>query len=328
MLITLLKVHPMKIVMMGTGPFAVPTFEALLGSSHDVVALFTRPPRPVRGKRKAPINPMKEVADQQGVPVFMPESINDSEAIATLQEFNPDLLVVCDYGQILSPAALEVSPLGGINLHGSLLPKYRGAAPINWAIYHGEQEIGSTVIHMTPKLDGGPCLAFSKTPFGPEDTAVGIEPRMAEQGVHAVIDSIETLQAWDGTSSLGELQDPALVTKAPRLKKTDGEVDWERTAQQIKDQVRAFQPWPGTFSSWQRPQGDPIRLILEQVATVEIASTASPGEVIESDGKQLIIATSEGGLSLQQVKPAGKRVMAIDEFLRGNPVQVGERFGR
>src|SRR5215471_7842277 len=161
----------LRLLMMGTGPFAVPTFEALLSSPHQTLGLVTRPDRPAHRREKTPINPMREVAQQHGLEVFEPASINSDEAYAWLRDRNADLFVVCDYGQILSREALSLARLGGINLHASLLPKYRGAAPINWAIYNGETETGITVIHMTPQLDAGPALVQKRVAIEPTETA-------------------------------------------------------------------------------------------------------------------------------------------------------------
>jgi methionyl-tRNA formyltransferase len=314
--------------MMGTGPFAVPTFESLCDSRQEVAALLTRPAIPVKGKGQAPPRPMFEAAQKRRLPIFEPESVNSAETHDLLRRLAADLFVVCDYGQILSAPTLSLARLGGINLHASLLPKYRGAAPINWAIYHGETETGVTVIHMTPRLDAGPCLVQRKTPIGPDDDAVALERRLAELGVGAVQEAVAMLEAWDGQSSLGVMQDPSLATKAPRLKKTDGEVNWSRTARQINDQVRAFKPWPGTFTHWLRTGHEPVRLILDAVTPPAGASShAPPGEVIVADRQRLHVATGGGALSLDRVQPAGKRAMDIAEFLRGHPVQVGEKFG-
>ena len=161
----------LNLVVMGTGPFAVPMLESLLTSRHRVLGLVTRPDRPVHRRGKPPANPMRELAQHSGIDVFEPESINSPEAHAWLRERMADLFVVCDYGQILSREALALARLGGINLHASLLPKYRGAAPINWAIYHGEQETGVTVIHMTPQLDAGPALVQRRIAIGTSETA-------------------------------------------------------------------------------------------------------------------------------------------------------------
>ena len=254
----------MRLVMMGTGPFAVPTFRSLYETHHEVVALVTGPIRERRG-RPTPLNPLRDIAHEHGTPIFDPEDVNAPESRARLAAFGADLLVVCDYGQILSPATLATARLGGINLHASLLPKYRGAAPINWAIYHGETETGVTVIHMTPRVDAGPCVAQAATPIGPDETAAELEARLAELGawfVRRAIDGSErgTLEALP--------QDAALASKAPRLKKTDGLIDWSRPAAAIKNHVRAMEPWPKTYTFWHRPSGAPMRLILGPVSVV------------------------------------------------------------
>lgn len=317
----------MRILMMGTGPFAVPTFRSLLNSNHEVLALVTRPVSPARGRRKSSPNPMREVADDVGLMVLDPPDVNASETVADLAAFAADLLVVCDYGQILSADALRTTRFGGINLHASLLPEYRGAAPINWALLDGRTETGVTVIHMTPKLDGGPCLVQLATPIDPWEDAVRLEQRLAVLGVEAVARSIELLSKWDGQSTLGKLQDPKRVTRAPRLKKSDGQVHWERSATQIFHQVRALKPWPGTFTDLNRANGKRQRLILDKVSIADAPDEESrPGEVMQVDKSTLWVGTGDGVLSLDRVKPAGKRTMDISEFLRGHLVAPGDTF--
>jgi methionyl-tRNA formyltransferase len=267
-----------------------------------------------------------------------------------LASYRPDLLVVCDYGQILSPEVLEVARLGGINLHASLLPKYRGAAPINWAIYHGETQTGVTVIHMTPRLDAGPAIVQVATAIGPEETAAQLEPRLAELGASAVIEAIDALEA--ATAHPIE-QDPALATRAPRLKKENGAVDWSRPAVAIANQVRAFPPWPGTYTFWQRAGREPLRLILHRVRVEpagevhrhqpgeyrrlirEQRGTVTPGPrteipqgtIVEAGGGQLVVLTGDGALAIEQVQPAGKRVMTVSELLSGYGIRLGDRLG-
>jgi len=317
----------MRIVMMGTGPFAVPTFQSLLTSpDHEVPALITRPPRG-SGKKGPPPNPMQQVAEAAGLRVEMPDSIKSPEANALLDEFAADLFVVCDYGQILSNENLTKARLGGINLHASLLPKYRGAAPINWAIYDGCTESGVTVIHMTPKLDGGPMLVQTVIPIEPAETTEQLEPRMAEIGVASVNEAIATLTTWNGESSIGEIQDKAAATKAPRLKKSDGNIDWTRTAEQIVNQFRAFQPWPGTFTHWlpAEDKGKSLRVVLAEI-TATSCERANPGTVLPSESG-LLIATSDGAIQVHEIQPAGKKRMAIDAFLRGYRVQPEDSFG-
>jgi methionyl-tRNA formyltransferase len=314
----------LRLLMMGTGPFAVPTFRALLASPHEVLALVTRPDRPQHRREKAPTNPMREVAHERSLEVFEPESINSAEANAWLKDRHADLFVVCDYGQILSRDTLSLARLGGINLHASLLPKYRGAAPINWAIYHGETETGVTVIHMTPQLDAGPALVQLATPIGPDETTPELETRLSQLGVQAVLDAIDLLIR--GEAGNAPLQDPKLATKAPRLKKDDGLIDWSRPAAAIALQVRAFQPWPKSHTLWNRGKGEPVRLILEKVAVVDRES-ASPGTVLEAAGNHLVVACGERALQIELIQPAGKKPLRAEEFLRGYPLKPGDQIG-
>jgi len=314
--------------MMGTGPFAVPTFESLIASSQDVVVLVTRPQPPVRTRGKPPANPMREAAARHAIEVLAPDDVNSETARAQLAALRPDLFVVCDFGQILSPATLAVTPLGGINLHGSLLPKYRGAAPVQWAVWHGDAETGVSVIHMTPKLDGGPCLVVRSTAIAEDETAAELEPRLSRLGVEPVHEAIGMLGAWDRTSPLGTLQDPSLASRAPRLKKSDGEIDWTRTARQIQNQIRAFKPWPGSFTHWRRAGGEPVRMIIDRaIHGADSTSDAASGAIVGIDDAGLHVATGAGVLVIQAVQPAGKRLMEIGPFLHGHPVAVGDQLG-
>jgi methionyl-tRNA formyltransferase len=310
--------------MMGTGPFAAPVFRALYGTRHEVRALVTQPLRSTRGRQEAPTSPMRAIAAEHGTPILDPESINTPETQADLRRFAPDLFVVADYGQILSPETLAVARLGGLNLHGSLLPKYRGAAPINWAIYRGETETGVTVIHMTPALDAGPCLAQARVRIGPDETAAELEPRLAEVGAPLVCQTIDALQAGEAKPIP---QDPALVSKARRLRKTDGAIDWSRSAAQIRNQVRALQPWPGCYTYWHRPVGPPVRAIIGRVSVSPSLVAAEPGTVLEAAGDRLVIVTGHDAVNLESIQPSGKRPLSTAEFLRVYRVEPGQRFG-
>jgi methionyl-tRNA formyltransferase len=315
----------MRIIMIGTGPFAVPTFRAVAGSRHEVVSLVTMPQRFGRDRRTPMPCPMRKVAEELKVAVFDPEDINTPESVARLREEAADLLVVCDYGQILSSEALGAARHGGINLHGSLLPKYRGAAPVNWAIYHGEAISGVTVIHMTPAVDAGPCIAQASTPIGPDETAVELEARLCQLGASVVLQAIDAIEA--GTAKALP-QDAAQASRAPRLKKTDGLVDWARPAAAIKNHVRAMEPWPKTYTFWLREGEEPLRLILGPVDALETPSrTAAPGTILEAAGDRLVIAAGSGAVVARSLQPAGRRMLSVEEFLRGYPVRAGERFG-
>jgi methionyl-tRNA formyltransferase len=270
---------------------------------------------------------MVELARRRGLVIAAPENINDPAALEMIVAQRPELLVVCDYGQILAPEVLAAAPLGGINLHASLLPKYRGAAPVTWALYPGERATGVTVIHMTPKLDAGPCLVQRTLSIEAHEDAVALENRLARLGVEAVGAAITLLEAWDQVSILGTLQDSSQATRAPRLKKEDGLVDWSRPAHALVNQVRAFQPWPGTYAHW-RPSADrSLRLILVEVAAAPAGDeTAKSGTVLEASEGRLAVATGRGRLEIRRLKPSGGQVLSSEEFLRGYRVRVGDRL--
>lgn len=323
--------RPQRLIVMGTGPFAVPSFEALRSVGHDIALVVSRPQPPVRSRKGPPPSPVRLWASQHSLPVFDPPSINDPAAVERLAQVGASLLVVCDYGQILKPPALESATLGGINLHGSLLPKYRGAAPVQWALLSGDQETGVSVIHMTPRLDGGPIVEIRKTPISSEETAGELEDRLARIGVEATLDAVDCLSQWDGKSSIGEAQDPSLVSKAPRLKKSDGEIDWGRTAREIDCHVRGMQPWPVAFTHV--PMGDgkpPLRLAVKRIRIVGQPADSNPpggvnppGSVVAGEG--LLVATGDQVVQIDRLQPAGKREMSGEEFLRGHSPSPGTR---
>jgi methionyl-tRNA formyltransferase len=315
----------MRLLMLGTGPFAVPTFRALYEARHSIAALVTAPLRTHRGRPIEPICCIRDIAREHGTTIFDPEDVNTPEAVEQLADFGADLMVACDYGQILSSAALAAARRGGVNLHAALLPKYRGAAPINWAIYHGETETGVTVIHMTPKLDAGPCIAQVRTDIGPDETAGELEVRLAELGAPLVCEAIQLLESGRAKPLP---QDPASASRAPRLKKTDGLIDWSRPAVAIKNHIRAMEFWPKTYTFWHCAKGSPVRLILGPVSVVEAdVANAAPGTILEASGTRLVVAAGRDAVMPHTIQPAGKRIMEIDEFLRGHLVQPGERFG-
>ena len=322
----------MRLILFGTGPFAVPTYESLIGQ-HEVIAMVTRPIDDSGKRRKTAENPTRDLGEAKGLEILDPRSCNEEQFVEQLKSMNADLFVVCDYGQILSRDCLAASRLGGINLHGSLLPKYRGAAPIQWCVYNGDTVTGVTVIHMTAKLDGGPCIVKSELSIGADETAEALEPRLSSLGPDAVGKAIAMLEAWDGETSLGELQNRDEVTKAPRLKKSDGQIDFTRSAKQIFDQVRAFVPWPRTFTNWTPENKSPIRLIVGRSAVVSEADLAEEtvaqveaGAVALCDAKRLWIQTGDGLISIVEIQPSGKRQMPIADFLRGHQPTVGNVF--
>lgn len=318
----------LRMVLMGTGPFAVPSFQRIMESDDEVLMVVTRPVPPSVGKAKAPINPVLDLALEYDIRTEAPVDINAPESIQMLKDLDADLFVVCDYGQILSNATLAAAKLGGINLHGSLLPRHRGAAPIQWAILAGDRRTGVSVIHMTPKLDGGPILCERVTEIGIHETSGELEQRLCELGVDAVADALDQLRYWNGTSALGHPQDPLLVTKAPRLKRSDGQLDWTRDADYLARQVRALQPWPGSFS--ELDASDPkktIRLIVRKATPVRWNEKPSvpPGMIVQTE-PDFWVACGLGYLQLELVQPSGKREMGASEFLRGHRLQPGQKF--
>lgn len=320
----------LRLVMMGTGPFAVPAFRALFDTPHTVLALVTQPARSVRAGSSSveATTPMRAVAHEHGTPVLDPADINAAEAREALARLAPDLFIVADYGQILSADTLAVARLGGINLHGSLLPKYRGAAPINWALYHGDAETGVTVIHMTPRVDAGPTLAQARVAIDAEENAVELERRLAELGAPLVTRAIDELAAGRRAALP---QDAAQASPARRLRKADGLIDWSRPALAIKNQVRALEPWPKTYTFWRRPEG-PARLIVGRVSVAGasendvVLAHPPPGTVIQAAGDELLVATGSGILRVHELQPAGKRMLPVSEFLRGYSMTAGDVF--
>lgn len=318
----------MRVVMLGTGLFAEPTFELLLSRPGLVVGLFTQPDRGAgseRGSTRQTGKGMKAIAEAHHLPVFQPESINTPDGVAQLQSLAPDLLVVAAYGQILSPDVLAVPPLGAVNVHASLLPKYRGAAPIAWALYHGETTTGITIFRISKGVDTGIMLAQESVPVDPDETAGDVEARLAPIGAQLALAVVDRLCA--GETIPGTPQDKALATKAPKLTKEHGQVDWSRTAAQIRDHVRAMHPWPTPYTYWHRPGQPSVRLILHKTRPASGPALA-PGEILPTALDVLTVGAGGGTIvEILELQPAGKKRMAAADFLRGRKPQPGDRLG-
>jgi methionyl-tRNA formyltransferase len=313
---------PLRLIMLGTGDFALPTFEHLLETAHDVDALVTQPDRPQGRKQELIPSRIKEAALARSIPVLQPEDVNAPASLDAIRGRRPDLVVTAAYGQILSAELLTIPRLGGINLHGSILPSYRGAAPVARAIQHGESETGVTVIRMTPRIDAGGIIAVARTAIGRDETAGELEERLARLGAPLIAQAVAGLAA--GPVPILP-QDRSQVTRAPKLRKEDGQIDWSRPARAIHDLVRAMQPWPAAFTTWSpggSPPKDPIRLIVHKTAVD--SGRGDPGEVIEAAGDRLIIAAGSDAVRLLVVQLPGKKPFSAAEFLRGHRVQVGE----
>lgn len=333
-----MRAKKLRILLMGTGPFAVPSFEAIRAAGHDLPLVVTRPQRTVKSRKGPPPAPVHDWASRLGLPIESPASINDAETSARLEELDADLMVVCDYGQILSSDALATTAWGGINLHGSLLPAYRGAAPVQRALLSGDAETGVSVIHMTPRLDGGPILATRRTVIDSRETAGELEERLSQLGVDATIEAIDrlesTLSGLDRGQPLpviGEKQDSSRVSKAPRLTKAEAEIDWSQSAKQIDCLVRGMQPWPVAFTfAATKPGKPPLRIAIRRVRPISGAAVDAEqiGRLLHSETKdEVVIGCGDGRIVLQRLQPAGKNEMDAIEFARGHRLESGFRFG-
>lgn len=315
----------LRIVMLGTGDFALPSFVHLHERGYQLVALFTQPDRPQGRKQEVIFSRIKSAALERGITVEQPEDVNAPEALDRVRSLAPDLLVTAAYGQILSGDLLKIPRLGGVNLHGSVLPAYRGAAPVARAIERGEGETGVTVIRMTPRIDAGGMIAVARTPIEPDETSGELEGRLARLGASLLAEAITRLAA--GSAEI-LAQDRSLVTQAPKLRKEDGAIDWTRPARDVHNLVRAMQPWPTAFTCWHRrdePDREPVRVIVHKTALAE--AVGAPGEVMEAEGDRLIVAASPGAVRLLTVQLVGKKALAIAEFLRGHRIMAGDRMG-
>ncbi|MCE2750530.1 MAG: methionyl-tRNA formyltransferase [Pirellula sp.] len=350
--------RPLKLVLMGTGPFALPSFRQIARSHHTILAVVTKPPVENPSRDKAPPeSPILTWARQAELQIVTPASINDPSAIEWLRQLQADLLIVCDYGQILSKEALATASLGGINLHGSLLPRHRGAAPVQWSILAGDPQAGVSVIHMTTKLDAGPVLQQRETPIQPDESADALEARLSQLGIEPTMQAIETLARGD--EQAGIEQAPELTTKAPRLKKSDGQLDFRYPIAWIDRQIRGLQPWPGVFANLILSQdhseranseranserAKSIRTVIHRAKPIAIdpAKIArwgwTPGQVLWSDSaleaslvienpKQWVaVVAHDGLLVLEVIQLAGKSATQAAGFVSGYGKQKNLRF--
>jgi len=360
---------------MATGAFAVPSMQALCECDlFEIVCLVTGPLR--YDKQGNPmITPSRLVADEYNIPIAEYENVNSNDCFEFLYLVRPDLIFVCDFGQILSRRTLSGSLVGGINLHGSLLPRFRGAAPVHWAILTGEPYTGVSIIRMTPKVDAGPVIAQSPPiPISPHETVVELEERLAEYGAELVLNTVSQMAHGKTVRIIEQLHDR--VSQAPRFTKESGFVPWDRSSQEVFNHYRAMIPWPRAFTNWKRDNGSSLRLILGDMVPLddslrelenedfsqafyvapvlidakmdnlaELKATPKnvpdkrrpphsqrpawwqPGVVIRAEENDLIVATKEGAVRIEQIQPAGKRMMQVHEFLRGYPIKQGDKLG-
>ena len=309
----------MKVLFLGTSEFSCPSLEALLESAHEVIGVVTQPDRPKgRGQKFAP-SPVKSLAGAKNLPVFQPERVRDHSSLEVLKSLHPDLMVVVAYGQILSPAVLAIPPRGCVNVHASLLPKFRGAAPIARAILEGETRTGVTTMLMDPGMDTGPILLTAETSVEESDTQGTLHDRLARMGARLLG---QTLEGWEKGTLPPIPQDPSLATYAPKIQKEEGRINWQTPARRLFNLVRAFDPWPGAFTVW---AGRILKLF--QPRLLEEEAKEPPGTVTQTSATGLRIATSDGYLLIRELQLANRPRMGVSEFLRGYPLKPGMQLG-
>jgi methionyl-tRNA formyltransferase len=309
----------LRIVFFGTPPFAVPTLDALLASRHAVASVVTQPDRPRGRGHHVAQSPVKARASAAGLPILQPLRLKDPAFIDALRALQADLGVVAAYGKILTDEVLAIPRLGMINVHASLLPRYRGAAPVPRAIIAGEDETGITIMRVVKALDAGPMLRSAPRPIGIDETSEQVESELARLGAELLMRSVDDIAAGRAQETA---QDEAAATYAHRLTKEDGNIDWRRTARQIHDQVRGLHPWPHAQSFLKGRR----LILLRSSLTADAPHTADPGTIVEASGDRLIVAAGDAPLRLVQVQAEGKRPMLVREFMAGHHLSAGDRF--
>jgi len=308
----------LKIILLGSGALACPLLEGILAAGRDeLVAVVTQPDRAGgRGLHCLPCA-LKPLAQGRGVPVFTPDNASEESFVAQMAAHKPDVIVVASYGQFLKKNLLAVPRLGTINVHPSLLPKYRGASPIQWALANGDRETGVSVLYVSPKMDAGDILAQERFPIAPEDTFCSLEPKLAARGAELLVRVMNEFRA--GTVKAIS-QDESQVTLARKLTKEDGRVDWHLPAEKILNRLRGFAPWPGVHTFL--PSG--VLLKIHEAQVEAVGAGTAPGTILEAAGTGLLVATGAGALRLTMVQPAGKQSMPGAAFLCGHRLRAGD----
>ncbi len=308
-----------SLVFMGTPEFALPSLEALHGAGAPILLVVTQPDRPKGRGRKVVAPPVKVLAGAKGLPVYQPQKVKSSEAIERIAAVDPVCIVVAAYGQLLSAEILEMPSLGAVNVHASLLPKYRGPAPIHWALIQGEEETGITTMLMDTGMDTGDILLQREVPIQPDDTAGSLHDRLANEGAKLLV---ETLKLLKRGALEPRAQDDSQATYAPMLVKEDGEVDWHQDAKRICCRIRGLDPWPGCFTLWRGK-----RLKLFGCQALPGSTHVKPGTVIAVDEDGLQVAAGKGAVLIKTLQLEGRRSLPLAEFLRGYSLQVETLFG-
>ncbi len=300
----------MRIVYMGTPQFAATVLAGICDAGHHVVGVVSQPDRPKnRGMQMVP-TAVKAEALKRGLPVFQPETLKNEAIKSYLEEMQPDIIVVVAYGRLLPQYVLSYPKYGCINMHASLLPKYRGAAPIQWSIINGEKETGITAMYMEAGLDTGDMILQKKTPISPSDTAETLHDRLAEMATET---AIETLMQIAAGADMRQKQDDNLASYAPLLEKDTGKVDWTKSAGAIVNLIRGLSPRPGAYSFWNQER-------IKILSAKETVGRGKPGEVLENKGR-LVVATGDGAIEITTLQLSGKRAMEAAAFLQGNKIE-------
>lgn len=308
-----------NVVFMGTPDFAVGTLEALVASRYHVQAVFTQPDKP-KGRGKAmQMTPVKEVALANGIPVFQPVKIREEQWVNTLRELNPDVIVVVAFGQLIPQTILDLPKYGCINVHASLLPAYRGAAPIQWAVINGEEVSGVTTMQMDAGLDTGDMLLTEEVRLAPKETGGSLFDRLSSVGAGLLIRTLEALEA--GTAVPKKQPEESPTPYAAMLTKKFGRVDWTKSAKEIECLIRGLNPWPSAYTGY---RGRTVKLWAASACAQGTVPAAVCGTAVKVTKQTLLIQTGDGLLSVEEVQPEGKKRMTIDAFLRGYPVAEGE----
>ena len=303
----------MRLVFMGTPMFAVPSLKALVEAGHEVLGVFTQPDKPKNRGMKLLPTPVKEYALTHNIPVYQPDKLKDGQTLDTLRQMKPEMIVVAAYGRILPVEILELPPLGCVNVHSSLLPKYRGAAPINWAILNGEAVTGVTIMHMVPALDAGDIIAQASTPIGADETAPTLTARLAELGAELLVSTVEAIGA--GTAARTP-QDEADSTYAPMLSRELSPMDWSKPARTLHDQVRGLLPWPAAVAEF-----GGIRCKVFSTDIPLQTTDAAPGTILEAGKRGIDIACGGGTvLHIDELQADGGKRMKAADYLRGHPL--------
>ncbi|HMU55286.1 MAG TPA: methionyl-tRNA formyltransferase [Nitrospira sp.] len=309
----------MRIVFMGTPDFAVPSLEALLNSDDDVVGVVTQPDRPKGRGQTLAFSPVKDLALRRQIPILQPTKMKDPDFLAALRKWDADVIAVAAFGRILPPSILSLPHNGCVNVHGSLLPRYRGAAPIQWAIINGETETGITTMLMDEGMDTGAILLQERLSIELQDTAGSLSVRMAALGGRLLIETLKRLKSGTLTP---RPQDNSQATLAPILKKEDGLVDWNLPARVLADRIRGLTPWPGAYTF-----SHADRWVLWNATSLSEPVSAAPGTIVNVSKGELRIATGDGLLAVTELQVANSRRMTVAQYLAGHPIQPGLRLG-